>query len=63
MAERLLKYYQYMADQQGYKGKVELAHETFTPSCQAALEPDSPEKLRVFMEAVAKLTGKPAPIF
>jgi hypothetical protein len=63
VAERLLKYYQYMADQYGYKGKVELAHETFIPSSQAALEPDSPEKLRVFQEAVAKITGKPAPIF
>jgi hypothetical protein len=52
-----------MAELQGYKGKVELAHETFIPSSQAALEPDSPEKIKAFMDAVEKITGKPAPIF
>ena len=35
--------------------------ETKIPSTQAAVEPDSPQNIALFQEAVKKLTGRPAP--
>ncbi len=61
MAERLLKYYKYVGDKAGLPGKMQLARVTKIPSTQAAMEPDSPETLRRFREAVAQITGAPAP--
>ena len=63
MAERLLKYYKLVAEEKGLAGKVELAKMTKVPSNQAAMVPDSPENLKMFMEAVKKVTGKAAPIY
>jgi hypothetical protein len=61
MAEKLLMYYKYMGEEVGAVGKVKLAQETKVPSTRAALEPDTPELIQQFREAVMKLTGKPAP--
>jgi hypothetical protein len=63
MGERLLKYYQFISMEKGLQGKVELAKETKVPSANAAMEPDSPDKIKLFQEAVRKITGKPAPMF
>ncbi len=63
MAERLLRYYKYAQDELGLLGKIHLAKETKMPSIQAALEPDSPENLLLFKNAVEKLMRKPAPDF
>lgn len=63
MAEKLIKYYQYVSEEKGFSGKVQLATSTKVPSTQAALEPDSPELLKVFKDAVEKITQKPAPEF
>ena len=63
MAETLLLYYKYVTEKKGISGKVKLAQYTNVPSVVAALEPDSPELLVLFTEAVEKITGEPAPKF
>lgn len=61
MAEKLVKYYKYIFDLKGASGKYELAKLTAMPSIIVGTEPDSPENIKKFEEAIAKLTGKPAP--
>ena len=61
MAERLIKYYAYVGPEKGLGAKIELATTTKIPSTKAASAPDSPEYLKLFMQAVEKITGKPAP--
>ncbi|MGB9236724.1 MAG: hypothetical protein WCC04_20135 [Terriglobales bacterium] len=63
MADILMKYYQYVAEQSGAMGKMKLAMVTKVPSTKAAMDPDSPETIRIFQEAVKEITGKPAPNF
>lgn len=63
MAEKLIRYYQYVNQEKGLEGKMQLAMETKIPSVRAAMEPDSPENLRVFKEAIRKITGKEAPSY
>ncbi|MBU1950379.1 MAG: hypothetical protein KJ970_12575 [Candidatus Eisenbacteria bacterium] len=63
MAERLLKYYKYIAEEMGGECKVKLAMETKIPSTMAATEDDSFENIELFKEAVLKLTGRRAPEF
>jgi hypothetical protein len=63
MADKLLRYYKYISDEQGLDGKMRLATETKIPSSKAAMEPDSPDNLAAFRKAIEKLTGKPAPTF
>ena len=59
MAEKLLRYYKYMQDKEGFSGKVKLAQLTHIPSVQAAVEPDTPEVIERFKEAIKKITGNP----
>lgn len=61
MAEKLVRYYVYIANQLGLEGRLQLALETKMPETKAALEPDSEENLAVFDAAVAKLTGAKPP--
>lgn len=61
MAEKLLQYYKYVAEELGIPGKMQLAIATKLPSTKAAMAPDSPENLEMFQKALAELTGKPAP--
>jgi len=63
MANILMKYYQYVAEQSGALGKMKLAMATKVPSTKAALEPDTAETIRIFQEAIKEITGKPAPSF
>ena len=63
MAERLIKYYEYIGEEKGLGAKIELAGATKIPSTSAGTAPDSPENLKIFRAAVEKITGKPAPIF
>ena len=63
MAEKLLRYYSFINEAKGMEGKILLAKETKIPSVKAAMEPDSPENIRVFINAIKKITGKPAPAF
>ena len=61
MAEKLLLYYKFVYDAKGLQGKFDLARETQTPSSQAAIELDTPEKIEQFKEAILRITGRPAP--
>jgi len=61
MAERLIQYYKYIREVAGYEGKIDLATTTKIPSTKAAIEPDSDENIKMFKEAVEKITGKTAP--
>ncbi len=63
MAEKLLKYYKYVSDSHGMGAKIQLAQDTKVPSSRAAMEPDSPQNIALFKEAVQKITGRPAPNF
>ena len=61
MAEKLLKYYQYIQDKEGFSGKIMLAQLTHMPSLQAKVEPDTPKVIEHFKKAIEKITGTPAP--
>ena len=61
MAEKLLQYYKYIQDREGFSGKVKLAQLTRIPSVQAAVEPDTPEVIERFKKAIERITGEPAP--
>ena len=63
MAEKLLKYYNYINEKQGLAGKFELAKQTKIPSTKASFEPDSPELIALFKKEVEKITGEPPPNF
>lgn len=63
MAEKLLKYYQYVVQIKGISAKAQLAAKTNIPSIIAATAPDSPENIRKFKKAVEEVTGIPAPNF
>jgi len=63
MAEKLMQYYAYVGQEKGLGAKIELATTTKIPSTTAATAPDSPENLKLFRNAVEKITGKPAPIY
>jgi len=61
MAEKLLKYYKYVNDIKGRDGQIELARMTSTPSIIASTLPDSPWMLKLFQNAVEKITGESVP--
>lgn len=63
MADRLMRYYQYISEQAGLNGKVQLAQMTKIPSNRAAMEADSPDAIQKFQAAIKEITGKPAPTF
>jgi hypothetical protein len=63
VADRLMKYYQYISEQAGLGGKVKLAQITRIPSTKAAMEPDTQEAIQKFQEAIKEITGKPAPAY
>jgi len=63
MGEKLMKYYKFVSDEGGMSAKVKLAAATKVPSTQAALEPDSPQILQAFRDAVQQITGRPAPMY
>lgn len=59
----LLKYYKYVADEQGLQGKIALAQKSKIPAIQAATSPDSPENIDLFMKIIKEITGKSAPAY
>ncbi len=63
MAEKLLLYYKYIRELQGAQGQIRLAQLTKMPSIKAALEEDTPRNIKLFRDAVQKLTGQEAPIY
>ncbi len=63
MGTVLMKYYKYISDEMGIKGKVNLAKETKIPSTKAAMAPDSDENIAIFKTTIKEMTGKEAPVF
>jgi len=61
MGERLMKYYNLVAEKKGLVGKMKLAHDTKIPVTAAAMESDSPEKLAAFRKVVETIIGEPPP--
>ncbi len=61
MGERLMKYYNLVAEKKGLVGKMKLAHGTKIPVTAAAMEADSPEKLAAFRKVVESIIGEPPP--
>ncbi len=61
MAEKMLEYYKYIGKELGLLGKMQLAQKTKLPILRAAIEPDTPDKLALFEQAIEDLTGKPSP--
>ncbi|RPI79581.1 MAG: hypothetical protein EHM45_02295 [Desulfobacteraceae bacterium] len=63
MGEKLVRYYKFVEDKKGMEGRIKLAQETKVPSVKAATAPDSPETIKVFREAIKKLTGEEPPVY
>jgi hypothetical protein len=63
VADRLMKYYQYVSEEAGLSGKVKLAQMTKIPSTRAAMEPDTQDVIQRFQAAVKEITGKAAPAY
>jgi len=61
MADKLMRYYEYINQEAGFSGKVKLAQMTKVPSTQAAMQPETQEILQQFKEAIRQITGKAAP--
>lgn len=58
MGDKLLKYYEFVKEKARLEGAMRLAMKTKIPSTRAQSEPDSPENLRQFREAVKEITGQ-----
>ncbi|MFP4499238.1 MAG: hypothetical protein ACLFQV_13595 [Vulcanimicrobiota bacterium] len=63
MGIKLMKYYKHIRDKMGLSGKMKLAVETKVPSSKAAMEKDSDDKIKLFREAIEKITGEKPPDF
>ena len=61
MGEKILKYFDYMAQLEGFRGKIRLSQKIKIPVTQAAMMPDTDEYLEIFKKAIEELTGKPVP--
>jgi hypothetical protein len=58
MGQKLLKLYEFIEDEKGFTGRMAVAMRTKIPSTIAASQPDSPENIGKFLEAISALTGK-----
>jgi hypothetical protein len=63
MAEKLLRYYKFVADEKGVTGQLELAKITKVPATRAASALDDKATLEAFRKAATEITGKPAPAY
>ncbi len=63
MGEKILKYFNYIAKLEGFKGKIKLSQKIKIPITQAAMMPDTPEYMELFKNALEELTGRPVPNF
>ena len=55
MAEKLLEYYEKAKEKGGMRAQMKLEMVTRISSNKAAEEPDSPENIKVFEEALAQI--------
>ena len=63
MGMKLAKYYQYIIKEKGVQGRIELGVLTKISSIVAPLQPDNPENIQIFKDAIKKITGREAPDF
>lgn len=56
-----MKYYQYVSERAGAVGRTKVAMITKVPSTKAAMEPDTPEMITKFKDAVRQVTGSAPP--
>ena len=63
MGMKLAKYYQYIIKEKGVQGRIELSVLTKISSIVAPLQPDNPENIQIFKDAIKKITGREAPDF
>lgn len=63
MGEKILRYFNYIAELEGFKGKIKLSQKIKIPITQAAMMPDSPEYIETFKKAIEELTGRSVPDF
>ena len=61
MGMKLAKYYQYIIREKGVEGRTQLGVITKISSIVAPLQPDSPENIKLFKDAIKKITGKEPP--
>jgi hypothetical protein len=54
MGMKLAKYYQYIIKEKGVQGRIELGVLTKISSIVAPLQPDSPENVKLFKDALKK---------
>lgn len=63
MGEKLMRYIQWANEKGGMIAKVNLAQRTKIPSAAAALEPDSPDNIRKFKDALRQILNAEPPAF
>jgi hypothetical protein len=63
MGQILLRMYDFVEDEKGLRGKIQLAKMTLIPSAMAAATPDTPETINKFVQAIKEITGKEPPLF
>lgn len=63
MGKILLKYYEHVIKVKGVEGKNQLGMMTKISSIVAPLQPDSPENIKLFRDAILKITGANPPDF
>ncbi len=63
MGDKLMKYYQWAAEQGGLQAKIKLAQETKMPSTSAALAPDDAATIARFREVLRKLVNAEPPTY
>ncbi|MBI5511820.1 MAG: hypothetical protein HY903_23945 [Deltaproteobacteria bacterium] len=61
MGKQLSALYDFVEDEKGLLGKMDLATRTKIPSSKAAATPDTPETVQRFIAAVREITGKVPP--
>lgn len=62
MAETLTRFYEMVERHGGLASKLRLAMVTGMPALLAAAEPDSPDVVARFREAVREITGRDPPV-
>lgn len=61
MGEKLMEYYDYIDEEEGLMGKMELAKKTNLPSTKASTAEDSPENVQMLRDAIQEITGEAPP--
>jgi hypothetical protein len=61
--DKLIEYYNYVAEERGLEGKMQLAKETNLPETKASISIESKENIEMFREALEEILGERPPEF